>query len=133
MLVVPKPDTLTQPYWDGARAGKLLLQRCVQCGHTWHPPLPICPTCHAANYEWRASSGRGTVYSCTIIHQAAHVAAQGRTPYLVALVTLAEGPRVVANILNCAMDDVRIGMGVALTFQEIAPGVVLPQFEPAPG
>jgi uncharacterized protein len=133
MLVVPKPDVLTQPYWDGAREGKLLLQTCRQCGHVWHPPLPICPECHANNYEWRPSAGSGTVYSCTIVHHVAHVASQGRTPYLVALVTLDEGPRLVANILNCAMDDVRIGMPVVLTFQDILPGITLPQFEPASG
>jgi hypothetical protein len=131
MLVVPKPDSLTQPYWDGARARTLLLQRCRQCAHSWHPPLPICPECHAKDYEWHPSSGKGVVYSCTIVEHAAHVASDGRTPYLVALVTLVEGPRVVSNILNCEMSDVKIGMPVSLTFQEIAPDIVLPQFEPA--
>lgn len=131
MLVLPKPDSLTRPYWDGAREGKLLFQCCNKCSHTWHPPLPICPQCHAKDYDWRPSSGRGTVYSHTTIEHAAHVAVDGRTPYLVALVTLEEGPRVVANILDCPSEAVTCGMPVELTFQEIAPDTVLPQFQPA--
>jgi uncharacterized OB-fold protein len=131
MLIVPKPDRLTAPYWEGARQGRLLLQSCGGCGHVWHPPLPICPQCRAKNYTWQPARGGGVVYSFTIVHHAAHVAVDGRTPYLVALVTLDEGPRVVGNILGCAIGDMRIGMKVSVTFQTIAPGVVLPQFEPA--
>ena len=131
MLVLPKPDSLSAPYWEGARNGQLLLQRCRGCGHIWHPPLPICPRCHARDYAWQPSSGTGTVYSFTTIHHAAHIAVDGRTPYLVALVTLAEGPRVVANILGCPAEEVRIGMPVRLVFQQVAPEVALPQFEPA--
>lgn len=131
MLIIPKPDSLTAPYWEGARNGRLLFQRCRGCGHIFHPPLPICPACRSLDYEWAESSGRGTVYSRTVVEHSAHIAADGRTPYLVALVTLEEGPRMVSNILNCPMDEVRIGMPVTVTFQEISAGVVLPQFEPA--
>lgn len=129
MLIVPKADALTEPYWQGVKDGKLFLQSCRSCGLTWHPPTPICPACQAKNYEWRAASGRGTVYSFTVVHHAAHVAVARKVPYLVALVTLEEGPRVVSNILNCPAERVQVGMPVALTFQEISPGVVLPQFE----
>ena len=131
MLIVPKADRLTEPYWEGAKKGQLLLQNCRRCGNIWHPPTPICPQCQAKNYEWRPASGRGEVYSFTIVHHAAHVAVADRTPYLVALVTLEEGPRVVSNILNCPMEAVEVGMPVTLTFQEISPGITLPQFERA--
>lgn len=131
MLILPKPDALSKAYWDGARKHTLLLQNCRACGHRWHPPTPICPQCQAKNYEWKPVSGRGTVYSYTIVHHPAHVAVQDKVPYLVALITLDEGPRVVANILDCPIEDVRIGMPVKLTFREIAPEVVLPQFVPA--
>src|SRR4051812_29013581 len=130
MLIVPKADALTEPYWEGARGRKLLFQRCRRCHHTWHPPTPICPNCRAKDYEWAASKGRGLVYSFTVVEHAAHVAVADRTPYLVALVTLEEGPRVVSNILNCPMEQVTVGMPVTVTFQEIMPDVVLPQFEP---
>lgn len=131
MLIVPKEDSLTRPYWEGARRHTLLLQHCRACRHVWHPPTPICPRCQSKDYEWKPASGRGTIYSHTIVHHPAHVAVQEKVPYLVALVTLEEGPRVVANILNCPNGEVRIGMPVKLTFQEIADGVVLPQFTPA--
>jgi len=131
MLIVPKADALTEPYWQGAKDGKLLLQNCRSCGHIWHPPTPICPSCQAKNYEWRPASGRGTVHSFTIVHHAAHIAMAKRVPYLVALVTLEEGPRVVSGIMNRAEEAVQIGMSVTLTFEEISPGIVLPQFEAA--
>ncbi|TXL71361.1 Zn-ribbon domain-containing OB-fold protein [Vineibacter terrae] len=131
MLIVPKADALTEPYWQGVKDGKLLLQNCRSCGLAWHPPTPICPACQAKNYEWRPASGRGTVYSFTVVHHAAHVAVARKVPYLVALVTLEEGPRVVSNILSCPAERVQVGMPVTLTFQEISPGVVLPQFEAA--
>ena len=132
MLIVPLPDPLTRPYWEGARRKELLLQRCRPCGHIWHPPTPICPVCQSKDYEWRPASGRGEVYSYTVVHHPAHFAVADKVPYLVALVTLEEGPRVVANILDCHHDDVWIEMPVAVTFQEIAPDVVLPQFRAAP-
>lgn len=133
MLIVPKPDALTQPYWDGVRQRELRIQKCLACGQVWHPPLHRCPHCHSADVEWVAASGRATLYSYTVVHHPAHVAVADKVPYLVALATLAEGPRVVSNLLNCARGDVRIGMPLRLTFQEIASSVWLPQFEPDPG
>lgn len=133
MLIVPKPDALSQPYWDGVRQGELRIQKCAQCGQAWHPPLYLCPHCHSAKVDWVAASGRGVLYSYTVVHHAAHVAVADRVPYLVALVTLAEGPRVVSNLLNCERSQVRIGMPLRLAFQEIAAGIWLPQFEPDGG
>jgi uncharacterized protein len=130
MRIVPKPDELTAPYWEGAKHGKLLIQHCRSCGHLWHPPTPICNACQSSDVVWRESSGCGEVYSHTTVHHATHVAMQGRTPYLVALVQLDEGPRVVANIRDCPMEEVRIGMKVEVTFEEIVAGIVLPQFRP---
>ena len=131
MVIVPKADVLTQPYWDGVRQRELRIQQCRQCGKVWHPPQHLCPDCHSANVEWVAASGRATLYSYTVVQHPAHVAVADRVPYLVGLATLAEGPRVVCNLLNCERGEVRIGMPLKLTFQEIAPGVLLPQFEPA--
>lgn len=131
MLIVPKPDALTQPYWDGVLAGELRIQYCTACDARWHPPLHRCPRCHSTAVEWRAVSGRGTLYSYTVVHHPAHVAVADRVPYLVALVALAEGPRVVSNLLECPREAVHVGMPLTVTFQDIAPGVVLPQFRRA--
>jgi hypothetical protein len=131
MLIIPKPDPLTQPYWDGARMGELRIQKCRECGNAWHPPLHRCPRCHSAAIDWVAASGKATLYSYTVVHHAAHVAVADRVPYVVGLATLAEGPRVVCNVIDCERADVRVGMPLAVTFQEIAPGIWLPQFKPA--
>jgi uncharacterized OB-fold protein len=131
VIIVPKADQLTEPYWDGARRGVLLVQRCRRCDTRWHPPMPLCPACQSTDHEWKAVSGRGRVFSYTVVHHAAHVAMAGKTPYLVALIDLEEGVRLVSNILNCPMAKVAIGMPVQVTFQDLAPGIVLPQFEPA--
>lgn len=131
MLIVPKADPLSRPYWEGVREGELRIQKCQACGKVWHPPMHICPRCHSQDVAWIAASGRGTLYSYTVVHHAAHVAVADRVPYVVALVTLAEGPRVVSNLLDCPREEVRIDMPLELTFMEIAPGVRLPQFRPA--
>lgn len=130
MLIAPKPDPLTAPYWEGARQGKLLVQRCLSCGHRWHPPTPYCPSCQADALEWSPVGGYGHVYSFTIVHHAAHVAMAAKVPYPVALIELAEGVRLVANIRNCAIDVIRIGMKVRVFFEPLTPEILLPQFEP---
>ncbi|WP_326535699.1 Zn-ribbon domain-containing OB-fold protein [Pseudorhodoferax sp.] len=132
MLIVPQADALTQPYWDGVAQRELRIQHCQVCGHCWHPPLYRCPQCHSEAVQWRATSGRGTLYSHCTVHHAAHVAVADKVPYLVALVTLQEGPRVVSNLLHCPAHRLRIGMPLRLAFQQIADGVWLPQFEPEP-
>lgn len=131
MLIIPQENELTRPYWEAARQHRLVIQKCNACGHRWHPPLPICPACHAKDYTWTPVSGRGVVYSYTVVHHPAHVAVADKVPYVVILVDLEEGPRVVSNIRNCDPEALAVGMPVSLIFEEIAEGVVLPQFEPA--
>jgi uncharacterized OB-fold protein len=127
-VIVPEETDLTRPYWDGARAHELRLQRCVDCARTWHPPLPLCPGCGGAHITWRAAEGRGVVHSITVTHQAAHPAFAARVPYAVVVVRLSEGVLVVGNVLGRAPSDVAIGQPVTVVFEEIAPGVTLPQF-----
>ena len=128
MLIVPEETELTAPYWQGARDGELRLQRCDACAHTWHPPLPMCPACGGDDVTWCAAAGTGVVHSVTIAHQAAHPAFATRVPYAVVVVRLAEGPLVIGNVLDAAPDAISIGQAVQVAFEEIAPGVVLPQF-----
>ena len=130
-MIVPAETPETTPYWEGARAGELRLQHCRDCGKCWHPPSPLCPACRSRNCEWRASRGRGTLHSLTLVEHAAHPAFESRLPYLVALVALDEGPLVISNLRSCEPAEARIGMRLRAVFEEIAPGVVLPQFAPA--
>ena len=131
MPIIPQEDTLTAPYWEGARRGELLLQHCLRCAACWHPPMPRCPSCHADAYEWRPSAGRGTVYSCTDVHHSVHAATNDWIPYRICLVDLDEGPRIISNTRQAGDASGLIpGARVTAIFEEISPGVVLPQFVP---
>jgi uncharacterized protein len=126
--IVPVPDPLTEPYWQGLREGELRIQHCRACDARWHPPLPICPECLGNAVEWQPVCGRGTLHTYTVVHHAVHPALLARVPYVVALVDLSEGPRVVTNIVGVEAEDLRIGMPVRLILQDLASGDVLAQF-----
>lgn len=129
MQVVPEVTSLAAPYWAGAREGQLMLQHCISCGVRWHPPEPVCPSCQSSDVEWTPAKGTGTVHSFTTVVHPTHVAFEGRTPYLVALVDLTEGPRIVSGIRECDPDAVYIGMPVHVVFETVGDHV-LPQFMP---
>jgi len=132
MAIVPGMTKLTAPYWDAARDGRLVVQECRSCGRLTHPPLPACPDCHSTELGWREVSGHGTVYTYTVVRHPTHFAFADRVPYVIALVELAEGPRLISGITGIAPDEVRVGMPVRVVFREVADGVTLPYFEPAP-
>ncbi|GAB3666351.1 hypothetical protein GCM10027589_31410 [Actinocorallia lasiicapitis] len=128
----PTPPAIgldTAFFWEGAREGELRIQKCGECGVLRHPPGPMCPACHATRQEHVVAAGRGTVYSYVVHH---HPPVPGRTPpYVVALIELAEGPRILGNVLDVAPQDVTVGMPVQLTFQRLDDEVTLPQWQPA--
>lgn len=131
MAVVPGTTGLTAPYWDAAREGRLVVQECRSCHRIWHPPLPRCPHCHAADPGWSQVSGDGTVYTYTVVRHPTHYAFAGQVPYVLAIVELAEGPRLVTALVGVRPDEVRGGQPVRAVFREVAAGVTLPYFEPA--
>jgi uncharacterized OB-fold protein len=133
MAIIPAVTELTRPYWESARAGRLVTQQCRSCGRSWHPPLPACPHCHGTGIGWREVSGQGTVYTYTVVRHATHAALADRVPYVVAIVELAEGPRIVTGITGCDPRDVRTGMPVRVRFTAVTSDVTLPYFEPDPG
>ena len=130
MAIIPEITDLTRPYWAAARDGRLVVQRCEACGQAWHPPLPRCPHCHSAGVGWWQVAGTGTVYTYTVVTHPTHVALAGTVPYVVAIVELDEGPRVVTGITGCAPADVRVGMPVRVRFEAVTDEVTLPYFEP---
>ncbi len=134
MAIIPEQTELTAPYWDAAREGRLVMQECQECGRLQHPPLPACPDCHChgSRLGWREVSGTGTVYTYTVVRHPTHFAFADQIPYVVAIVALAEGPWLVTGITGCPPDQVRVGMPVRAVFREVAEGVTLPYFEPAP-
>lgn len=121
------------PYWEYAREHQLRMQKCANCGHIRFPVGIVCPRCHSLETEWTRLSGKGKVYSYIIYHQAYHPAYKDALPYVVAIIQLDEGPRMESNITDCRLEDLRIGMPVALYFDDVTEEVSLPKFRPAEG
>ncbi|MBI3743920.1 MAG: Zn-ribbon domain-containing OB-fold protein [Chloroflexi bacterium] len=132
---LPAPDASTKFYWESAKRHKLAILRCKQCSTFIHPPRPMCRTCQSSDLAPFEVSGRGKVYTFTKTHYIYHPAFQPKVPYVVALVELDDDPsvRIVSNIVDCPADEVRIGMPVEVTFEDISPEVSLPQFRPVKG
>lgn len=128
---LPIVDQDTQPFWEGCAQGKLLLQRCNECGAVWHPPSPVCHQCLSSANEWVEASGEGTVFSYVVVHQAFHPAFAEEVPYVVALVALAEGPHLMTNVVGVPADQVSVGMPVHVTFERASDEITLPKFRPA--
>ena len=130
MAIIPGMTELTRPYWEAAREGRLVVQECQQCRQLWHPPLPACPHCHGSLLGWREVSGAGMVYTYTVVRHATHLAFADKIPYVIAIVELAQGPRLVTGITGCPPDEVRVGMPVRVCFRPVADRVTLAYFEP---
>ena|ERR1043166_7083308 len=125
-LPLPNPDN--QGFWDGCRQHQLRLQRCRGCAAFRHQPRPVCPRCNSFDYEWAPSSGRGTLYTFTIVHGPTLPAFQVQAPYNVAVVQLEEGPFIVTNIVGCNAEQLRIGMPVEVVFENVTEMISLPKF-----
>lgn len=105
---------LTQPFWDRANDGQMLIQSCRDCGHRQHYPRNLCTTCWSENLDWKAACGTGVVWTFTVVEKPGHPAWVAEAPYAIALVELEEGPRVMARILDCLPEEVKVGMPVTL-------------------
>lgn len=125
----PPASEHAKPFWDATRDRRLLLQYCREDEKPVHYPREVCPRCLGTELEWRRASGRGTVYAFTVNHVPG-TASGHSPPYVVALVDLEEGVRLMTNIVGCAPSDVRVGMGVAVTWEPLADGRALPLFSP---
>lgn len=123
-LPAPQPNPETQPYWDAATAGRLVIRRCGSCGKLHHYPRAVCPFCFADATEWQTASGRGTIYAYSIMRRA-------EVAYAIAYVTLDEGVTMLTNIVDCEFDSLRIGQPVRVVFKPTSGGPPLPMFTPA--
>ena len=126
------PTEITQFFWDAAREHKLVIQRCDDCEVYVHWPAVLCPQCGSTSLSPSEVSGKATVYSFSVVHHVFHPIFAERVPYNIALVELEEQPglRLIANIVDCANDDLAIGMRVEVTFEDHE-DFTLPQFRPA--
>jgi uncharacterized OB-fold protein len=124
-LPVPTPETAH--FWEGTRLGELRLQACRDCGHTYFPPRPFCPSCASKKVEVTRASGRGTLHSYVI----SHLPAPGfEPPYTIAVVKLEEGPKMLTNIVGtpCAPASLRLDDPVDVTFETMNEQITLPMF-----
>lgn len=128
---LPRPTDLSRPHWDGCREGLLRVQRCTACGGIVFIPQPVCTHCQGESLEWVRSSGRGTLYSYTVVHRPPRPELE--VPYTVAIVELEEGFFMLTNLVDCPRDRIRIGMPVEVSFREVSPEITLPLFRPADG
>ena len=125
---LPNPSHDDRPYWEGLRSHDLLLQKCGECSALTHPPRPVCAECGSFNKTWEKSSGRGTVYSFTIVPQATHPAWRDRVPYNVVVIELDEDVRLVSNLVDIPNENIRVGLPVEVVFDDVAEDVTLPRF-----
>jgi uncharacterized OB-fold protein len=124
-------DQWTQPFWDAARAHRLVVPRCAQCGTFRLPPTPFCPSCQSQAIDWVQLSGRGTVYSYSIVTRAIIPEMEPCLPYITAVVELpdAGGTRLVTNVVGAPVDQVMVGSAVHVVWDELADGVTVPRFK----
>jgi uncharacterized OB-fold protein len=130
---VPVPDDISAPFFDGARQGRLMLQHCAACGMWSFPVRERCPHCFAAKLEWRAASGRGTLYTFAIMHQVMNPGFAGAVPYNIAQIDLEEGVRMTSNVVGIPNAALKIGMPLEAIFEDVDQGVSLPKFRPVTG
>ncbi|MGW2491663.1 Zn-ribbon domain-containing OB-fold protein [Streptomyces sp. NPDC001606] len=118
---MPEPDAFTRPYWDAAAAGRLLLRRCAACARAHHYPREFCPHCWSEDVRWEEATGRATLYTWSTVHRNDLPPFDTRTPYIAAVVDLAEGPRMMTEVVGCGEGELRAGMELEVRFREGVP------------
>jgi acetyl-CoA acetyltransferase/uncharacterized OB-fold protein len=129
---LPALEMRTETFWRACRAGRLEFVHCVDCDYLIHPARPICPLCRGRHLDLRQVSGRGRVHSFTVNHKAWYPGQD--VPYAIVLIELDEQRdlRLMSNLVNCAIADIRIGMPVQVVFEILNDDIALPLFEPRP-
>lgn len=127
----PKPTPETAPYWEAAKRGVLLLQRCRACEQHYFYPRPLCPHCLSRDVEWVEVSGRGVLHTFVVNHRPAR-GFPAKGPYVIGIVELEEGPKMMSNIVGVEPDPakLRCDMPLEVVFEEITEAITLPKFRP---
>jgi uncharacterized OB-fold protein len=126
---LPKPTESSRPYWDAAKRHELMLQRCGACNALIYYPRDRCPQCLSDNLKWQPVSGRGKVYSYTVVRRASTSSFSDK-PYVLAIVELDEGVRMTTNV-EAPPETVKVGMPVSVWFDDVTPERTLVKFKPA--
>jgi uncharacterized OB-fold protein len=127
---IPHVDEESKGYWEACRRHELVLQRCSACRTLRYYPRAVCPECMSSEVTWERMSGRGTVYTFTATYQNQSPGFRDELPYVLAYVTLDEGVQMLTNIVGCPADQVKIGMPVEVTFEDVNDHIAIPRFRP---
>ena len=122
-IPAPQPTPEIQPFFDAAAQGRLLIKKCAACGEPHHYPRALCPFCFSDRTEWTQASGRGTIYSYSVMRRVP-------VPFALAYVTLEEGVTMMTNIVDCDLDAIRIGQPVKVVFKPTDGGPPVAMFTP---
>jgi uncharacterized protein len=131
---IPQPITPeAKPYWDGLKQGKLMIPRCGACGHAFFYPRVLCPKCQSRDIKWFQASGKGRLHAFGIGHQVFNKALKIPTPYVLAMIELEEGPRMMSNLVNVPADakSVKCDMPVQVVFHKLTDDMTISLWEPA--
>ena len=129
----PMADGITLPWWQAAAEHRLVVQRCTSCEHTRLPPSPICPECRSADSDWREVSGRGEIYTYTLVRRP--IAAGQELPYAIAVIALENsgGVRMISNVVDVDPATLAIGLPVELAWEDMSADLAIPRFRPRGG
>ncbi len=130
---LPTPEADTLEFWEAAKEERLLIRRCEDCDAFSYYPRPFCPTCWSPRVVWHEASGDAELYTWSVIHNNDQPPFRDRVPYVAAVVDLAEGPRMITNVVDCEYADLRIGMPLVVKFQPISDDFTIPVFAPVGG
>jgi len=118
-------------FWQAAKAHRMELQKCDRCGRFWYYPGPVCHYCSSREFTWTPVSGKGTIYSYSVLERAKGNPFEGDVPIAIVLVRLEEGPVMMSNLIDYQPDDLRIDAPVTVTYEDVDEQVTLPVFRPA--
>jgi uncharacterized OB-fold protein len=122
-----QPDSDSRPYWEGLAQGELRIQRCDACSRAVFYPRSLCPHCYSEKLSWIVAIGRGTIYSYTVAHQAFGAFAVD-VPFVIAIVELEEGVRMMSRVIDAPRERIAIGARVQVTFEKAGEDLTLPYF-----
>lgn len=133
MAINPISDLESQPYWEGLKHNELRLQKCLECAKNFFPPRPSCPYCGSNRLQWETMVEQGKLFSWTVVHAPALPALRGEAPYILGLVELQAGPRIVGRVVGCSPDELGKDMPVRFHYHHANDEYSLLVFEPERG
>jgi len=127
---LPTPTPWSRPFWDGCRNNKLLVQKCEECQkHIMYPKL-FCPECLSEKLSWVEATGKGKIYSFSVVYSYQPTEFADDVPYVIGVIELDEGVRMMSNVVDCNPEDVQCDMDVEVVFDQVTDEFTLPKFRP---